>query len=165
MEELKKKCKNLKLIVSAVDGVITDGKAPIDELQNVPFKNYCLKDFEAINEIKKTFKFVFISSDNAVSYNLFRARNIPFYWAPKSKKKTMTEIMQRYGYKPENVMYVGCSYSDIKCMHLAEVSFCTQDAPNTVNTAADYLLPAFGGENVLCELYEILKHVIKECNL
>jgi len=165
LEELKKKCKDLKIIISAVDGVITDGGAAFDELQNTLFKNYCLKDFEAINLIKKAFKFVFISEDNAINYNLFRARNIPFYWAPKNKKKVMVDIMQRYGYKPENVMYVGCTYSDIECMHIAEVSLCTQDAPKTVNSAADYLIPAFGGENVLCELYEILKYIISECPL
>ena len=157
MENLKEKCKDLKIIVSAVDGVITDGGAYMDELQNTLFKVYCMKDFEAINELKKAFKFVFISEDNAINYNLFRSKNIPFYWAQKNKKKMLADIMQRYGFKPENVLYVGCSYSDIECMHIAEVSFCTQDAPNTVNLAADYLIPAFGGENVLCELYEILK--------
>ena len=170
LEKLKEKCKDLKLIVSAVDGVITDGKLPIDELQNVPFKNYCAKDFEAINEIKKSFTFVFLANDNNVSYNLFRARNIPFYWAPgiknyKTKIKVLTEIMHKYNVKPDNVMYIGCSYSDIECMNLAEVAFCTQDAPNTVNLAADYELPAFAGENVLCELYEILKYIIKERDL
>lgn len=165
MEELVKKCKDLQVIVSAVDGIITDGFLPIDELQNTPFKYYCMRDFEAINEIKKTYKFVFISSDNAVNYNLMRAKNIPFYYAPKDKIKSFTDIMRRYNVKPDNVMYIGCSYSDIECMHLAEVSLCTEDTPRTVNLAADYVIPAYAGEGVLCELYEILKYIIKECNL
>ena len=165
MEELIKKCKDLKVIVSVVDGVITDGLIPIDELQNTLFKNYCLRDFEVINEIKKMFKFIFISSDNSVSYNLFRARNIPFYYAPKDKVRVLTDIMRKYGVKPDNIMYVGTSYSDLECMHLSEVSFCTKDSPVTVNHAADYMLPVRAGRGVLCELYEILKHVVKESNL
>ena len=163
MEELKKKCKDIKIIVSAVDGVITDGLMPVDELQNIPFKNYCVRDLEAINEIKKIYKFVFMSQDNAVSYNFFRRKNVPFYFAPgadRSKKKMFTDIMRKYNVKPDNVMYVGCSYSDIECMHLAEVSFCTKEAPGTVSMAADYMLPARAGEGVLCELYEILKYII-----
>jgi 3-deoxy-D-manno-octulosonate 8-phosphate phosphatase KdsC-like HAD superfamily phosphatase len=167
MERLKEKCKDIKIIVSAVDGIITDGRAPIDELQNVPFKNYCMKDFEVINEIKKTFKFIFMASDNSISYNLFRARNIPFYWAPgtgghyKTKVKVLAEIMHKHNVKPDNVMYIGCSYSDVECMYLAEISFCTKDAPHTVSSSADYELPASAGENVLCELYEVLRHIIK----
>jgi len=171
LENLKEKCKDLKIVVSAVDGIITDGMAPIDELQNIPFKNYCMKDFEAINEIKKSFKFVFISSDNNVNYNLFRSKNIPFYWAPgtggnyKTKIKVLSEIMQKYGLKPQNVLYVGCSYSDVECMHLAEVAFCTKDSPATVNHAADYMVPTMAGQGVLAELYEILKYIISECDL
>ena len=163
MEELKEKCKDIKIIVSAVDGVITDGLMPVDELVNTPFKNYCMRDLEVINEIKKLYRFVFISQDNSVNYNFFRRKNVPFYFAPggdKTKKRVLVEIMKKYNVKPDNVMYVGCSYSDIECMHLAEVSLCTKDAPGSVSLAADYLIPARAGEGVLCELYEILKYII-----
>ncbi len=119
MDELKQKCKDIKIIVSAVDGVITDGFSPTDELVNTPFKNYCMRDLEAINEIKKIYKFIFISQDNSVNYNFFRRKNIPFYYAPggdKNKKKMFVDIMKKYNVKPDNVMYIGCSYSDIECM-------------------------------------------------
>lgn len=160
MEELKKRCSDLKIIVSAVDGIITGHVSPVDELGNTLFKQYYMKDFEAINEIKKKYKLVFISKDGAINYSLFRRKNIPFFHAPKDKKEKLIEIMRRYGVKPDNVMYVGCSYSDIESMQLAEITFCPEDAPMTVQNVSDYQLPTCGGTGVLCELYEILKYLV-----
>ena len=160
MEELKKRCSDLKIIVSAVDGIITEHVSPIDELGNTLFKHYYMKDFEAINEIKKKYKLVFISEDSAINYSLFRRKNIPFFSAPKDKKEKLTEIMRRYGVKPDNVMYIGCSYSDIESMKLAEITFCPEDAPRSVQNVSDYQLPTRGGTGVLCELYEILKYLV-----
>jgi len=159
MEGLKTRCKDIKIVVSAVDGIITEHLSPLDELGNTLFKSYCMKDFEAINENKKRYKFVFISKDQAISYNLFRRKSIPFYYAPKSKKEGLVKVMRKYGATPEHIIYVGCSYSDIGSMKMSEVSFCTEDSPDSVKNVADYVLPYYGGCGVLCGLYEILKKV------
>ena len=159
MEELKNRFENIKVIISAVDGIITEYLSPLDELGNTLFKSYHMKDFEAINELKKAYKFVFISKDQAISYNLFRRKNIPFYYAPQSKKEKLVPIMRKYNATPEHIIYVGCSYSDIESMKMAEVSFCTEDSPDSVKNVADYVLPYYGGCGALCGLYEVLKKV------
>ena len=158
---IKTKCDNIKVIVSAVDGIITEGLSPIDELGNTLFKNYYMKDFEAVNELKKIYKFVFISKDLAINYSLFRRKSIPFYYAPQNKKEKLVEIIRKYGITPENVMYIGCSYSDIESMNLAEISFCTEDSPDSVKSVADYVFHCYGGAGALCELYELLKRSIR----
>jgi 3-deoxy-D-manno-octulosonate 8-phosphate phosphatase KdsC-like HAD superfamily phosphatase len=160
MEGLKSRCKDIKVIVSAVDGIITEHLSPLDELGNTLFKSYCMKDFEALNEIKKMYKFVFISKDQVISYNLFRRKSIPFYYAPKSKKEGLVKIMRKYDVTPEHIIYVGCSYSDIENMNMAEISFCTEDSPDSVKNVADRVLPYYGGCGVLCGLYEVLKHIV-----
>ena len=76
----------LKIIISEVDGILTNGTAPVDEIGNVPFKVFYHKDFEAINLLKPHFKVVFISADNHITYNMLRRKQIPFYYDPKSKK-------------------------------------------------------------------------------
>ena len=73
--------KNAKLIVSEIDGIITDGRYAEDEIGNIIYKVYNSKDFDAINELKKHFKFVFLSSDNKINYNMCKRRNISFYGA------------------------------------------------------------------------------------
>ena len=150
----------IKLIVSEIDGIITDGKIWYDELGNVPIKEYNLLDFEAINKLKEEFIFVFMSSNNEINYNLMRRKNIPFYWA-KDKKQTLLKILERYGVTADEVLYIGCTYSDIPCMNYIPTSYCVHVSPQAViNLAKDALID-------LSELYELLKPEIsrrKQCS-
>ena len=151
--------KNIKLIVSEVDGVLTNGCIFKDEMCNTVFKQYNLKDFEAINEIKKDFNFVFISSDNAINYNLFRKKNIPFFWAQKSKLNVLYNILRKYEFTASELMYVGGLLSDKECMNLSELSVCSHDSPNTIKKVSSIVLNSLSGEGVLLDLYEnVLKN-------
>ena len=89
---------DIKLIVSEIDGVMTDGSCPEDEMGHVYYKVYQSKDFSAINELKKNFKFVFLSDDNNVNYNMCRRRNIPFFWGKSEEEKydKLIEVLRRY---------------------------------------------------------------------
>jgi len=165
MKELKERCKDIKIIVSAMDGIITEDMTAFDAMGNIIFKQYYMKDFEVINILKKTFKFAFISVDNYINYSICKNKNIPFFHAPRSKVKVLTDIIRRYDLTPENVLYVGCSYSDIEAIKLAEVTFCPSDAPESVRNSVTYSLSTYGGGGVLCELYELLKYIIKDRNL
>lgn len=150
----------IKVIVSEVDGVLTDGALCIDELGNVPFKKFYGKDFEMINELKKTFTFVFLSVDNSISYHLCRRKNIPFYHTPKDKKEGLIKIMRKYRVTPEEVLYIGCSLSDLRCIQMIPFSLCTADAVSDIKTVSYLVLENFGGDGVLCEVYDLLRNEI-----
>jgi 3-deoxy-D-manno-octulosonate 8-phosphate phosphatase KdsC-like HAD superfamily phosphatase len=72
-------CSKIQIIVSEVDGIVTDGYTTITESGTPLFKFFCLKDFDAINQLKRDFKFIFLSSDNYISHNVMRSKNINFY--------------------------------------------------------------------------------------
>jgi len=158
MEKLLEK---IKIIVSEVDGIITEGLISYDELQNVPFKTFYMKDFEAVNEIRKIIPFVFLSSDNSVTYNLMRSKNIPFFWAPKNKKEKLVEIMKRYDViSAEEVLFIGSTYSDTACVKLIPLSLCPQDAVSDVVNLSSHKLASISGMGVLTEVYDLLKNEI-----
>ncbi len=143
---------DIKLIVSEVNGVLTDGTNPIDELGNIPFKNFYIEDFEAINELKKKVKVVFISIDNCISYNLFRSKNIPFFWAPKDKYSILLEILRRYNVTLDETVYVAGTLSDVKCATTVPSSFCSFNSNNKLLDICSRLdVPS--GKGVLTELY------------
>lgn len=146
--------KNIKLIVSEVDGVMTNGGITKDELCNTVFKSFNFKDFEAINEIKRNFIFCFLSADNSISYNLCRKKNIPFYWAQRSKVNVLYKILHRYSVTPTELFYVGSTFSDVDCMKLSEFSVCPYDAPEVIKNNSSGVLSSFSGEGVITEIYE-----------
>lgn len=154
-------CTKLKVIISEIDGIVTEDLLYIDELGNVPFKKFCKKDFEVINELKKTFTFVFLSTDNSISYHLCRRKNIPFFYAPKDKKESLIKVMRKYGVAPEEVLYIGCSLSDLECIRMIPFSMCPIDATSDVKTTAFHVLDNFSGEGVLCSVHDLLKPEIK----
>jgi 3-deoxy-D-manno-octulosonate 8-phosphate phosphatase (KDO 8-P phosphatase) len=128
MSVFKEWCNKIKIIVSEIDGIVTEHLFGIGEMNITMFKQYYMKDFEAINQIKSNCNFVFLSSDAAINLSLCRKRSIPFYHAERNKKDVLVQILRRYNCTPENLLYIGCSYSDIDCMKLAEISLCPEDA-------------------------------------
>lgn len=149
---------NRTTIISEIDGVITDGTSDIGELNIVISKRYNLKDFEAINMIKKHFNFVFMSSSGNINLTLCRKRNIPFFVAEANKKNTYGSILSRYSISPDNVIYVGSTYSDVDCIRMSSISFCPVDAVPAVLKSVSMVLDVKGGEGVLCHLYEYLNN-------
>lgn len=148
--------KNIKIIISEMDGIVTENLTSVGEMGMVMFKQYYMKDFEAINKIKSKCNFVFLSSDSSINLSLCRKRNIPFYYAERSKTACFTQILRRYNLSPEEVLYVGCSYSDIGCMNMAEFSVCPEDAVLPVKRAATFTIPLFGGTGVICYINDVL---------
>lgn len=151
--------KNIRLIVSEIDGVITDGKHAEDEIGHVTYKVYQSKDFSAINELKKNFKVVFLSDDNHVNYNMCRRRNIAFYWGKSEREKfeKLGEIMRRYSVTPDETMYIGSKISDRKCLKMIPNSLCPDDADECLKEICFATLVKKGGEGIFPELIYLLK--------
>lgn len=155
--------KNAKLIVSEIDGVITDGTYAEDEIGNIIYKVYNSKDFDAINELKRYFKFVFLSSDNRINYNMCKRRNILFYWAKNEREKfeRLGEIMRRYGVTPDETVYVGSKISDRKCLQTIPSSLCSEDAGDYIKDVCFAYFIKESGKGILVELLDLLQDRIK----
>ena len=140
---------NIKLIISEVDGVITDGTSLIGEANITIGKYFCLKDFEAINKIKKQYNFVFLSSDASIR------KNIPFFFAEKDKETVYMSIVDKYRVTSDNVLYVGSNYSDLGCIRRSGFSACPEDAVIQVKNTTNTVLPVYGGAGVLFDELEV----------
>ncbi len=151
--------KNITIIVSEIDGIITNGSASTDSINNTLFKNYCMRDFEAINKIKSCFDFVFLASDPAISYNVMRMRNIPTFFTTNVEDKLSIlskKILPRYKARPDNLLYIGSFLSDVSCMQLAHISLAPEDAFLTVQNAL-YKIPCSSGNGVIAYVANLLR--------
>lgn len=147
---------SIKLVISEVDGIITEGLVGFGEMNIPMFKQFYVKDFEAINIIKKNWKFAFMSSDAAINMSLCRKRSISFFHAAGQKLHTYNNVLRHFGVTADNVLYVGSSYSDIECIRPSSVSMCPEDAAPQVKNAVDHVIPIYGGAGVLCYVCEVL---------
>lgn len=151
----------IKLIISEIDGIITDGKYAEDEIGNVIYKVYQSKDFAALNKLKKNYKFVFLSDDNRINYNMCRRKNIPFYWGKNEGEKyeRTVEILHRYSVTPDESVYLASKVNDKQCIRLIPKSLCPADAGSYIKELcwAEFIVD--GGEGVIVELLHLLKNV------
>lgn len=147
---------NIKFIISEVDGVITEHLSGIGEMGITLFKQFCIKEFEAINFIKKDWGFAFLSIDAAISMSTCKKKNIPFFFAERSKKEIFNNMLRRYDITADNVLYIGSMYSDIECMKMSSLSMCPEDASQQVKNVADHVIPVYSGNGVLCYVYDTL---------
>lgn len=147
---------NIKFVLSEVDGIITEHLSGLGEMGITMFKQYCMKDFEAINLIKKDWGFAFISSDAAINMSTCKKKNIPFFHAKRSKKDVYNNILRKFDLTPDNILYIGSSYSDLDCLKMSGISMCPEDAVSQVKNIADHVIPIYSGTGILCYVYETL---------
>jgi 3-deoxy-D-manno-octulosonate 8-phosphate phosphatase (KDO 8-P phosphatase) len=152
--------KKVNTIVFDVDGVLTDGRYQVDELGNVR-KSFLDKDFETIKELKNHFRIVFLSASNRVNPHIAEMLKIQYIYEPKDKRKRLKEMLLKWGIGPENVIFVGDSFADIKCIYLIPLSFCPSDAvPEVKHSKHVIKLKKKGGNGVVVELHHVLKSEI-----
>ena len=149
--------RNIKTLVFDIDGVLTDGKFYVDELGHFR-KGFLDKDFGALRELKNHFRIVLISASEKVNEHVAKMLGVLFYYEPNDKKKKLKELMKRWGEYPQNILFVGDGFVDIKCTHMIPLSFCPADAvPELLRSQHVITLKAKGGEGVAVEILEILK--------
>ncbi len=152
----------IKFVLSEIDGVITEHMSAIGEMGITLFKTYYMKDFDAINLIKKEFGFAFISKDADISMSLCKKKNLAFFYAERDKREMYQKVLRRYSLSPDNVLYIGNNYSDVACMKLSGISICPEDAVVEAKNVSDIVVPDIGGTGVICSVYELLKSEIKD---
>lgn len=151
--------KKIKLIAFDLDGTVTEGLIGYGEMAIPLMKQYNMKDFEAINELKKIFTIVVVTSDNRINYSLCRDKNIPMFYNPKSKQDSLRKAMLRYNVQAEEVIYIGSSFSDVTNCKMIPFSLCPSDAVHEVKRFAEPM-ESFAGYGVIAELHEVLRHEI-----
>jgi len=151
--------KKIKFVAFDLDGVVNEGLIGYGEMAIPLMKQYNLKDFEAINELKKTFIVVVVSEDSSINYHLCRSKKIPFF-CTKNKNDALKKAMLKYNVTPEEVVYIGNSFSDVENCKMIPFSLCPSDAVNEVLSVCKPV-ESFAGYGVVAEVYGFLKPEIK----
>lgn len=153
-----KKCKKIKLVLSDVDGVLTDGGMYYSELGE-SMKKFNTKDGMAVELLSKIgIPTIFITRENSkiVKKRAKKVKVLKVFLGIKNKEAILPKILREYEVKSEEIAYLGDDINDIQIMRKVGFSVSPKDAIKKVKLSCDYIAECKGGEGVLRELADII---------
>lgn len=150
--------KPIRLILSDVDGVLTDGVITIDNA-GVESKSFHVRDGHGIKLWRKAgYEFGLLTARNSQVVKL-RAQELGISWVRQGyadKLPAARELMQSIGVSPEEVCYIGDDLPDIPVMLEVGLGVTVSDGAAEVKQVARWVLQSGGGRGAVRELIERL---------
>ena len=160
---MKEIIKNIKLVISDVDGTLTDGSIYINELGHES-KKFNVKDGMGFKLLQKAgVKVGFLSHSTKTAAIEHRAKNLglDFCYAGKMEKvEILKKWIKQLGIEKEQVAFVGDDVNDIEAMQYSGISACPSDAIKEVLTISSIILERKGGDAAFRELVD--QHLLAE---
>lgn len=140
------------IIISDLDGVLTDGKLNIDSKGKKTFKSFCTRDVRAIRElISRGFEFYIVSADEWSGSKYFADK----VGAEFIHLRDKIQMVHRLKGKP--FIGVGDDSWDISFLEKATHAYCPSDAhDNVMEIRGINIMKAKGGTGVIAELLDII---------
>ena len=127
---------NIKLVVTDVDGVLTDSGYIIDYKGNIS-KRFNTRDFYAIkyliNEVGIPVMGLSGAKDPATIYR-FQSEEIPLAHGIMNKISFMDQIAEKMGINFDQIAFIGDHWIDMPVLKKVNLSFCPIDAIEEVKT-------------------------------
>ena len=152
--EFIKKCKKIKLILTDVDGVLTDGCMYYSS-KGEELKKFHTRDGMAVELLlQKNIKTIIITKEKSkiVTSRAKKIKVFKVYSGIKQKDKILNQICTKFAVTPDETTFIGDDVNDEKIMKLVGLSFAPSDATQTIKNIADIITNTEGGQGVLREV-------------
>ena len=157
-KQLQSKCKKIKLVITDVDGVLTDGGMYYSEKGEL-FKKFNTKDGMGVELLHKaSIKTVFLTGENSKIVKI-RAKKVnadDCHINIKQKEKIFSEICKKFNVKPLNVAYIGDDVNDLKIMSCVGLTACPSDAQKQIKLISDLKCEREGGKGAFREFANVI---------
>ncbi|WP_051286959.1 KdsC family phosphatase [Algoriphagus mannitolivorans] len=159
-EEIWERAKNIKVLITDVDGVLTDGGIIYDDF-GTEYKKYNVKDGLIVQHLRKNKVLVgaITGRDSQVVQNRCEELRFDFhYHGIKDKWKKLQEVLETMEIQPEEVAFIGDDLIDLPILTRVGLSIAPADALPYVKSAVHYTSLFAGGKGVFREVGDILLH-------
>lgn len=146
----------IKILVSDVDGSLTDGNA-IYTTSGVVAKSFSLRDGFGVSLLKQhnIVPAVVSGRDDEVNQARFRELGIHDVFAPCPRKQDAIQMLcVRYGVTPAEIAYFGDDVNDLPAMHECGFTGAPADAVEEVRAFVNYVCGARSGNGAYREFCE-----------
>jgi 3-deoxy-D-manno-octulosonate 8-phosphate phosphatase (KDO 8-P phosphatase) len=158
-QTIKAKLQNVKVIVTDVDGVLTDSYLFIDEQEQEPFAKFSIYDGMGIVIAHDCgIKIIVISGRKSLCTEI-RCKKLGIdevYTGIGNKKEKLLEIAKRLELDLSQVVYLGDDLIDLGAMSIVGVTVAPRNAVKPIRERVDHVTKTRGGEGVLRELVELI---------
>jgi 3-deoxy-D-manno-octulosonate 8-phosphate phosphatase (KDO 8-P phosphatase) len=155
---LRRKAKNIVLLLLDVDGVLTDGRIIIDD-RGVETKHFHVRDGQGIALLLRGgIEVGFITSRSSASLR-HRAKDLGvrlLRQGVRDKLAVYEFILESRGLRDEQVAFMGDDIVDLAVLRRAGLALSVADGWEGVRAAADLVTLSRGGDGAVREVAEVL---------
>ncbi|WP_111670455.1 KdsC family phosphatase [Algoriphagus litoralis] len=159
-EEIFERAKSIKVLITDIDGVLTDGGIIYDDL-GTEYKKYNVKDGLIVYYLRKAKFLVGAITGRASQVVENRCEELKFdfhYHGIKDKGKKLAEILQTLEVSMEEVAYIGDDIIDLPILVNVGLAVAPADALPYVKRHCHFVSSFNGGAGVFREVGDILLH-------
>ena len=154
----KQKCKNIKLVLTDVDGVLTDGGRYYSDKGEI-LKKFHVKDGMGVNILlRNNIKTIILTKEKSkIVRKWAKDMNISqVYDGIIRKESVLTEICKKYNVTLKNLAFIGDDVNDIEVLKKIGFSAVPNDAVTQAKQIANYICKANGGKGCFRELIDFI---------
>jgi len=158
------KISKIKLVISDVDGVLTDGGLYYTA-DGMEMKKFNVKDGMGIVLLReaKIKNAIITTATSELMKKRAEALKIEYYYSGIwDKENKLKEICKLENILPENIAFIGDDVNDLGIIGEAGFSACPADAIEKVQQVVDLVLTKKGGEGVFREFAELILGIVGE---
>ena len=155
------RAKAITLLISDVDGVLTDGRLEFDD-QGGEHKQYHIRDGLGIKLWQQAgHRFGIVTGRNSptVARRAAELGVAIVRQGAEDKLQAINELMAELNIKPEQIAYIGDDLPDLPAIRLVGLGVAVADASPDVRDAALWITKAGGGYGAVRELIETILKV------
>lgn len=159
-EEIWERAKKIKLLISDIDGVMTDGGIIYDD-RGLEFKKFNVKDGLIVKHLRKSGVLVGAITGRESQVVMNRCEELKFdfhYHGVKDKGKKLNDLLETMEIDMETVAYIGDDLIDVPILSQVGLAICPADALVYVQSFAHWVTQSKGGEGVFREVGDLILH-------
>jgi YrbI family 3-deoxy-D-manno-octulosonate 8-phosphate phosphatase len=157
-KEISSKIKKIKILLSDIDGVLTDGGMYYTE-DGMVMKKFFVKDGMGAMLLKKAGFLTGVISTDVSLINKTRAERLKtdfIFLGVWEKEKTLEEICEQTKLSPENVAFIGDDVNDLQILQKVGFAACPADAVDEAKKIVHYKCKNKGGKGAYREVADLI---------
>ncbi len=155
---LEKISKKIRLFITDVDGVLTDGKITYTE-NGSEIKSFNVKDGLGIKLLHNVGIYTAIITSRKSKIVEKRGKELNFsyiYQGEKNKLDTLSKLSKTLGVSYSEILYIGDDLVDLPVLRRVGFPVCTPSSPDIVKRHCIYITEKEGGEGAVREVVDLL---------